>query len=88
MPKVHNRHHGTAPPDAVYIGRGTPWGNTFVIGEDGDRDEVCDKYEAKVERTPGMKARIRQELKGRDLVCSCKPKRCHGDYLLKVANQE
>jgi len=86
MPKVYNRHHGNAPADAVYIGRGTIYGNEFVIGPDGDRDAVCDKYEAKVEADPALRARFIAELRGRDVVCSCKPRRCHGDYLVRIAN--
>lgn len=31
-------------PYDVYIGRGSPWGNPFVIGKDGDRKECIDKY--------------------------------------------
>ena len=30
-PRVYNKHHGDAPPGAIYIGRGSPWGNRFVI---------------------------------------------------------
>jgi len=39
-PRVYNRHHGDAPPDAIYIGRGSAYGNRFVIGEHGSRDDV------------------------------------------------
>ena len=28
----------------VYIGRGSKWGNPFIIGRDGNRKEVIDKY--------------------------------------------
>ena len=28
----------------VYIGRGSKWGNPFVIGRDGDRDLVIKKF--------------------------------------------
>jgi hypothetical protein len=87
MPKVHNKYHRTAGPDAVYVGRGSPFGNPFVIGKDGDRDAVCDKYEAMLLRNPQLLARVRQELKGKDLICFCAPKRCHGDTLLRVANE-
>lgn len=77
MPKVHNRYHNTAPADAVYIGRGSPWGNPWIIGVDGDRDEVCDLFERTtlphLDLTP---------LIGKDLVCFCAPKRCHGDSIL------
>ena len=39
---------GTAPVDAVYVGRGSPWGNPFKIGQHGDRDAVCDRFEREV----------------------------------------
>lgn len=87
MCKVHNKYHKTAPADAIYIGRGSLYGNPFIIGKDGDRDEVCDKFEAKIEADPALKATICTNLKGRDLVCFCAPKRCHGDYLLRIANE-
>ena len=85
MPTVFNKYH-KPPSTAVYIGRGSPWGNPFVIGKDGDRDTVCDKYAAMVESDPSFKARVIANLRGKDLVCFCAPQRCHGDYLLKVAN--
>lgn len=88
MPKVHNKYHKTAGPDAVYIGRGSPYGNPFVIGKDGDRNEVCDKYERALLNNPQLLAKVKTELKGKDLVCFCAPKRCHGDTLLRIANEE
>lgn len=87
MPKLHNKYHGTAGPDAVYIGRGSPFGNPFVIGKDGDRDAVCDKYEQLVLSDDSFIEFIKSELNGKDLVCFCAPKRCHGETLLKIANQ-
>jgi hypothetical protein len=88
VPTLHNKYHGTAPIDAVYIGRGSAFGNPFVIGKDGDRDEVCDKYEKMVRSDPDLIRKIRDELEGKDLICFCAPKRCHGDLLLKIANEE
>jgi hypothetical protein len=70
-----------------YIGRPSEWGNPFVIGRDGTRDEVCDKYEALVRARPDMMARIKAELKGQVLGCYCKPQRCHGDTLAKIAEE-
>ena len=87
MPKVYNKYHGNAPSDAVYIGRGSPWGNPFVINRDGDRDEVCDKFEAMVEANPEFKQNVIDNLKGKDVICFCAPNRCHGDYLVKIANE-
>ncbi len=87
MPLVYNTHHRDAPVDAVYIGRGSPWGNPYVIGRDGTRDEVLDKYAAMVDADPVLQAKIRAALRGKDLLCFCAPARCHGDYLLALANE-
>lgn len=76
MPKVY--HVREAPTDAIYIGRGSPWGNPFVIGKHGTRDEVCDRYEREILPTLDL-----SKLKGKNLVCHCKPKRCHGDSILR-----
>src|ERR1700730_15900129 len=80
-PRVYNKHHGNAPADAVYIGRGSRYGNMFVIGTDGERDEVCQKFES--EQLPLVDV---IQLTGRDLVCFCAPHRCHGDSILLKAN--
>lgn len=75
---LHNKYAGTAPPDAVYIGRGSPYGNPFVIGKDGDRDIVCDRFESEVLPTLDV-----EPLRDRHLVCFCAPKRCHGESILR-----
>jgi hypothetical protein len=82
MPKVFNIHHKDCPSDAVYCGRGSPYGNPYVIGKDGDRDGVCDLFEQNVLPTLNVSA-----LWGKDLKCFCKPKRCHCDAILVKANQ-
>lgn len=80
-PRVYNRHHDNAPTDAVYVGRGSPWGNPYIIGEHGARDEVCNLFEDNV--LPHLDV---SSLTGKSLVCFCKPQRCHADALLKKAN--
>lgn len=81
-PRVHNKHHRTAPDDAVYIGRGSPWGNPFVIGQHGTREQVIESFGNFI--LPGLDF---TQLKGKHLVCFCKPQTCHGDLLLRAANQ-
>lgn len=88
MPKVFNKYHGDAPTDAVYIGRPGPWGNPFSIGEHGTRSEVIAGYAELVENDPKLKAAIKENLRGKDLVCFCAPKACHGDVLLEIANED
>lgn len=93
MPKVYNKRHKNVPKDAVYVGRPTKWGNPFVIGVDGNREEVIAKYKKWLEEE-GLKdyasygsVVIRTELRGKDLLCWCAPKACHADVLLEIANQ-
>ena len=42
MTKVVNKYK---QPYDIYIGRGSKWGNPFIIGQDGNREEVINKYE-------------------------------------------
>lgn len=86
-PRVHNKYHQTAPPDAVYIGRGSIYGNPFVIGQHGTRDEVCDAYESMLLSDKELMTKVKDTLKGKHLVCFCYPKRCHGDILIRIANE-
>jgi hypothetical protein len=37
MCKVLNNHHTGIPAGAIYIGRGSQWGNPFRIGQDALR---------------------------------------------------
>ena len=86
MPKVLNKKLHGVPTGAVYIGRPSIWGNPFVIGNDGTRDEVIAKFEAYILRTSDLLAQL-SKLAGRDVVCWCAPARCHGDVLVRMANE-
>lgn len=66
----------------VYIGRPSKWGNPFLIGRDGTRSEVIEKFEKYLEENEQLKNDI-NELDGKVLGCHCKPKACHGDVLVK-----
>lgn len=93
MPKVYNKSldKDKIPDDAVYIGRPTMWGNPYVmlVGKGPrHRDLVCDQYEEYVARNPELVEQIKKKLKGKDLVCFCAPRRCHGDTILRIANEE
>jgi hypothetical protein len=71
----------------VYIGRGSKWGNPFVIGKDGGRDEVIEKYRGYLMNHPELIEDARKELRGKVLGCFCKPLPCHGDVLKKIADE-
>ncbi len=86
LPKVYNISDENRPDDCVYIGRGSPYGNPFRRGEDGTRQQVIQKYIDYVESEPEIKQKIIQDLKGKNLLCFCKPAACHGDYLIRICN--
>ena len=83
----------------TYIGRpgkglSGPWGNPFVIGKDGTRDEVIAKYERWIQTQPDLLARL-PELKGKRLGCFCAGPGCltvrdkmicHGQILARLAD--
>ena len=71
----------------VYIGRPSEWGNPFVIGKDGSRAEVVEKYRAWLLTQPKLLAKIKT-LKGKTLGCWCSPDACHGDVLAEFADKE
>jgi hypothetical protein len=70
----------------VYIGRGSLFGNNYVIGVHGSREEVIEQY------THEFLDRVRTDSQFHDAVmaltnnrigCHCKPKPCHGDVIKK-----
>jgi len=73
-------------PYQVYIGRPGKWGNPFIIGVHGNRNEVIEKYEKWIRKRPGLLADL-GELKGKVLGCHCWPSRCHGDILIKLLEE-
>lgn len=85
-PRVYNKRDATYPKDAVYVGRPGVWGNPFIIGYHGNRDECVEKFREHIKQSRSLMARI-GELKGKSLVCWCAPKACHADVLLEIANE-
>lgn len=69
----------------VYIGRPSKWGNPFVIGRDGTREQVIAAYEMWIKTQPHLMAAL-HELKGKRLGCFCAPLACHGEVLVRLAN--
>jgi hypothetical protein len=85
MCRVLNKRKSGIPAGAIYIGRGSKWGNPFRIGPDGDRARVIAKHERWLLDQHHL-LRALDELRGHDLVCFCAPLPCHGDLLLWLAN--
>lgn len=87
MPRVWNKNKEKPPKDAVYIGRPSKWGNPYPVQYESQREWAIKSFEESIEENPKIKEMIKRELKGKDLVCFCKPKACHGDILLRIANE-
>ena len=67
----------------VYIGRPSKWGNPFVIGRDGSREEVIEKYRQWILQQPKLLNDLK-ELENKVLGCWCYPNNCHGDILISL----
>jgi hypothetical protein len=84
------------PEGAVYIGRAnrwyrltaSKWRNPFHPNgkTPADHDTAVAAYERWLRLQPGLMEAL-HELCGLDLVCWCAPLPCHGDVLLRLANE-
>lgn len=82
--RILNRNHGGIPRNAVFIGRGSKYGNPYKIGRDGSRDEVIALYrDYLLSRLEEGYFTIDEiiALYETDLVCYCHPLPCHGEVI-------
>lgn len=70
--------------NTVYIGRPSKYGNPYVVGVDGTRTEVIALYREYLGNNPRLVAEFKKKLKGKVLVCWCKPRACHGDVIAEL----
>lgn len=82
-PKVLNKNMDRIPRGAVYVGRGSSFGNPFKSGR---RDYNVMKFKAYLLSNPELLAKVKLELRGKDLVCLCAPAFCHAEILMEIAN--
>ena len=86
---------------AVNVARPGKWGNPYVVGRDGKRDECvrlftlmvagyfCLTAQPSVDEQRAYRkslSRNLRHLRGRNLACWCKGAPCHADVLLELAN--
>ena len=83
------------PPNTIYVGRGSRWGNPYRIGarcrRTGgvlDRDAVLERFtEALVVGHLRFREGDCDALRGKNLACWCAlDQPCHADVLLELAN--
>lgn len=93
--KILNKWHfknSPNPDNSVYIGRPTKWGNPFSHLDNtkaefkvNSREEAVERYREYIVNNPKLLADL-YELKDKDLICWCAPKKCHGDILKELIN--
>ncbi len=71
---------------AVRIDRSSKYGNPFLLGMDGNRDEVCDAFELHYLPHKPSIGKDLKTLRGKVLICHCYPERCHGNCLCDLVN--
>lgn len=89
------------PPNTVYVGRGSVWGNPFRVGVDGDAAQCVAQYARQMLpyehgqslrlylMSEAMLLAIRESLRGKNLACWCPLNQpCHADWLLRMANDD
>lgn len=92
-----SRKKGYRQPDgAVYVGRGTPFGNPWRVSDDlsaadavaNFREWICSAVSTPEHAAQHAKARAAiPNLRGRNLLCWCRlDAPCHADVLLELAN--
>lgn len=74
--------HCKKEPYDVMIDRSTEYGNPFVIGKDGTREEVIQKYRFMI-LTENNIGKF-EPLRGKVLGCWCKLLPCHGDVIVEI----
>lgn len=90
--RVHRRRSKgwKKPEGAVYVGRGSKWGNPYDVAKYG-RDGAVILYRNDLANSwagADIYDRIRAELAGKDLMCWCSlDQKCHADVLLELANE-
>ena len=91
MIRIVNKGNYKGP--GIYIGRPSPLGNPFIIGRDGDREEVIRKYRDFLDVALHNDDRIKAEFERLEelnrkgdviLICWCAPSKCHGDVIKEL----
>jgi hypothetical protein len=91
------------PPNTVYVGRPTKWGNPFIVGRAGgaytakvrDQRHAWQLFRSVAIDNEKLIAAAQAELRGKNLACFCplptqpyEPDCCHAAVLLELANAE
>lgn len=81
--------HCKKEPYDVYIGRGSKWGNPFIMKNKTmeERQRVIEEYKIWITQGKGKYLlRHLNEIQGKTLGCWCAPLPCHGNILIELVN--
>ena len=87
MPRVLNKRIDKIPPNAIYVGRPSKWGNPYRATAKVGRLEVITRFREYATQRLQDEPYWLDSLRGHDLVCWCAPLPCHADVLLELANE-
>ena len=85
------------PENTVYVGRGSKWGNPWIVDPERATYPPRNQYRATLgecldlyrDYALQMSGLAREELAGKNLACWCGVKApCHADVLLELANSD
>ena len=85
---INYRTYNLDKSKIVSIDRRSLFGNPFIIGTDGNREEVIERYKEyfyTLIKNPTIKKEV-LKLKGKTLGCWCTPLPCHGDIIIDYLN--
>ena len=85
--RIKHKRGVALPDNTTYVGRPTPWGNKTKVGPGDTNHFAVACFRDDLRADPELVARIKKELKGKNLACYCElSEECHADVLLALAN--
>ena len=79
------------PPNTVYVGRPSKWGNPWIPTSDSLREECVEHFRQWANGYGNKRNKPFNvlELRGKNLACFCPlDQPCHADVLLELANKD
>ena len=77
------------PPNTVYVGRPSKWGNPVRATKPETRELAIKAYEIWLKAKLSGDSHFLDPLKGKDLACWCPlDKPCHVDVILKILGEK
>lgn len=75
---------GGWPPDSIYVGRGSAWGNPYKADLHTSRAQAIERFRRYAERHLRAFPLWLEPLRGKNLVCHCAPLPCHAEVLKEL----